>query len=125
MMLARTILVLALAMALRGVPSVSSGTADGAAAEPSLDGTTVTVAAGLAAVTIGGIVLLVTRRRGAGRQMSPAAQRRAADIEENVTAALTRRTLHRGRLRLDDEVMSGPGRAPITPSRTRAKRASR
>ena len=123
-MLARTILVLALAMALRGVPSVSSAPADGAAAEPSLDGTTVTVAAGVAAVTIGGIVLLVTRRRGTGRQMSPAAQRRAEAIEEDVTAALTRRTLHRGRLRLDDEVMSGSRRAPSPATRARAKRRS-
>ena len=100
-------------------------TADGAAAEPSLDGTTVTVAAGLAAVTIGGIVLLVTRRRGTGRQLSPAAQRRAEAIEENVTAALTRRTLHRGRLRLDDEVMSGSRRPPPAASGARAKRRSR
>lgn len=124
-MLPHVILVLALATALSGVPSMASATADGAAAEPALDGTTVTVAAGLAAVTIGGIVLLVTRRRGAGRQMSPAAQRRAEAIEENVTAALTRRTLHRGRLRLDDEVMSGPRRAPSSASRPRAKRRSR
>jgi len=124
-MLPRAILVLALAMALRGVPSMASGPADGAAAEPSLDGTSVTVGAGVAAVTIGGIVLLVTRRRGAGRQMSPAAQRRADAIEENVTAALTRRTLHRGRLRLDDEVMSGARRAPAPASRGRAKRRSR
>lgn len=124
-MLSPTILVLALATALSGVPSMASAPADGAAAEPSLDGTTVTVAAGVAAVTIGGIVLLVTRRRGAGRQMSPAAQRRAEAIEESVTAALTRRTLHRGRLRLDDEVMSGARRAPAPSSRARAKRRSR
>jgi len=122
MMLARTILVLALAMALRGVPSVSSAPADGAVAESSLDGTTVTVAAGVAAVTVGGLVLLAARRRGTGRRTSPAAQRRAEAIEENVTAALTRRTLHRGRLRLDDEVMSGAGRAPSPVSRARAKR---
>ena len=123
-MLPHAILVLALATALSGVPSMASAPADGAAAEPSLDGTTVTVAAGLAAVTIGGIVLLFTRRRGAGRQMSPAAQRRADAIEENVTAALTRRTLHRGRLRFDDEVMSGSRRAPSPASRARAKRRS-
>jgi membrane protein implicated in regulation of membrane protease activity len=124
-MLTPAILVLAFATALSGVPSMASATADGAAAEPSLDGTTVTVAAGLAAVTIGGIVLLVTRRRGTGRRLSPAAQRRAEAIEENVTAALTRRTLHRGRLRLDDEVMSGAHRAPAPASRARAKRRSR
>ncbi len=124
MMLSPAILVLAFATALSGVPSMASA-ADGAAAEPSLDGTTVTVAAGVAAVTIGGIVLLVTRRRGAGRQMSPAAQRRAEAIEEYVTAALTRRTLHRGRLRLDDEVMSGSRRPPPVASRARAKRRSR
>jgi len=118
----RAILVLALATALSGVPSMASAPADGAAAEPAFDGTTVTVAAGLAAVAIGGIVLLVARRRGAGRQMSSAAQRRAEAIEENVTAALTRRTLHRGRLRLDDEVMSGSRRAPSPASRARAKR---
>lgn len=100
---------------------MASAPADGAA-EPAFDGTTVTVAAGLAAVAIGGIVLLVARRRGAGRQMSIAAQRRAEAIEENVSAALTRRTLHRGRLRLDDEVMSGSRRAPSPASRARAKR---
>ena len=120
-MLSPAILVLALATALSGVPSMASAPADGAAAELSLDGTTVTVAGGLAAVTIGGIVLLVTRRRGR-RQMSPAAQRQAEAIEENVTAALTRRTLHRGRLRLDDEVMSGSRRAPSRVSKARAKR---
>ena len=124
-MLSPAILVLALATALSGVPSMASAPADGAAGEPSLDGTTVTVAAGVAAVTIGGIVLLVTRRRGAGRQLSPAAQRRAEAIEENVTAALTRRTLHRGRLRLDDEVMSGARQAAAPSSRARAKRRSR
>lgn len=124
-MLSRAILVLALATALSGVPSMASAPAEGAAAEPALDGTAVTVAAGVAAVTIGGVVLLVTRRRGAGRQVSPAAQRRAEAIEENVTAALTRRTLHRGRLRLDDEVMSGAHRAPAPSSRARAKRRSR
>lgn len=124
-MLSPAILVLALATALSGVPSMASAPADGAAAEPSLDGTTVTVAAGLAAVTIGGIVLLVTRRRGAGRRISPAAQRRAEAIEENVTAALTRRTLHRGRLPLDEKVMSGSRRALAPTSRARAKRRSR
>ena len=123
-MLPTAILVLTLATALSGVPSMASASVDGAAVEPSLDGTTVTVAAGVAAVTIGGIVLLVARRRGAGRQMSSAAQRRAEAIQENVTAALTRRTLHRGRLRFDDEVMSGPRRAPSPKSRVRAKRRS-
>ena len=124
-MLSPAILVLALATALSGVPSVALAQADGAAAESQLDGTTITVAAGLAALTIGGIVLLVTRRRGAGRRMSPAAQRQADAIEENVTAALTRRTLNRGRLRLDDEVMSGSRRALAPVSRARAKRRSR
>lgn len=124
-MLPTAILVLALATALSGVPSMASAPANAAAAEPSLDDTTVTVAAGVAAVTIGGIVLLVTRRRSGGRQMSLAAQRRAEAIEENVTAALTRRTLHRGRLRLDDEVMSGSRRAPTPASTARAKRRSR
>jgi len=123
-MLSPGILVLALATALSGVPSMASAPADGAAAQPSLDGTTITVAAGAAAVTIGGIVLLLARRRGAGRQMSSAAKRRAEAIEENVTAALTRRTLHRGRLPFDDEVMSGSRRAPPPESRARAKRRS-
>ena len=122
-MLPRATLVLALATALSGVPSMASAAADGATAEPTLDGTTVTVAAGIAAVTIGGVVLLVARRRGTGRQMSSAAQRRAAAIEESVTAALTRRTLHRGRLRFDDEVMSGSRRA-APPERARARRRS-
>ena len=125
MMLSPALLVLAFATALGGVPSMALASADGGAAESSLDGTTVTVAAGLAAVTIGGLVLLATRRRGTGRRLSPAAQRRADAIEENVTAALTRRTLHRGRLRLDDEVMSGARRAaPAPASRARAKRRS-
>lgn len=118
----RAILILALATALRGVPSMASASADGAAAEPSLDGTAVTLAAGAAAVTIGGIVLVVARRRGAGRQTPTAAERRAEATEEKVTAALRRRTLHRGRLRIDHDVVAGSRPAPSRDSMSRAKR---
>ena len=69
------------------------------------------------------ILRIQMRRDNSTSQHS--AQRRAEAIEENVTAALTRRTLHRGRLRLDDEVMSGSRRAPTAASRARAKRRSR
>ncbi len=117
----RAILILAFATALRGVPSMASASVDGAAAEPSLDGTTVTLAAGAAAVTIGGIALVVARRRGAGVHVSSAAERRAEATAEKVTAALTRRTLHRGRLRIDDDVVAGSRRAPSRDSMSRAK----
>jgi hypothetical protein len=113
----RAILILALATALRGVPSVASAAGDGAGAEPSLDGTTVTLAAGAATVTVGGIVLLVARRRRAGDE------RRAAATQERVTAALMRRTLDRGRLRFDDNVVAGSRTAssPTAPSRPKRR----
>lgn len=109
------ILVLALATALSGVPSIASAAADGAVTEASPDATAVTLAAAAAAVTIGGLVVLAVRRRAAGKRMSTA-------TAEKVTAVLTRRTLHRGRLRFDGEVMSGSRQAPSRASRPRAKR---
>ena len=108
-------LVVALATALSGVPSMASAAAAGGAAEASPDATAVTLAAAAAAVAIGGLVLLAIRRRGAGNRMSTA-------TAEKVTAVLTRRTLHRGRLRFDDEVMSGSRQVPARARRTRAKR---
>ena len=118
----RAILILALATALSGVPSMASASPDGAAAEPSLDGNAVRLAAGAAAVTIGGIVLVAARRREAGGQTPSAAERRAEATAEKVSAALTRRTLHRGRLRIDDDVVAGSRPAPSRDSMSRAKR---
>ena len=118
----RAILALALATALRGVPSIASAAVEGAASEPALDGTAITLAAGAAAVTVGGVVMVVARRRYPTGEMATEAERRLEATEEKVAAALTRRTLNRGRLRFDDDVVAGSRRIPSAESTARVKR---
>ena len=104
-MRSRIVLALGLAMALRGVPSFASA-ADVTVPDPgTLDGAVVPIVAGAAAISVAGIVLLVTRSRrpGADLAATAAAERAIEAADDEVTAALQRRTLRRGRIRVDDE----------------------
>lgn len=104
-MRSRFLLALGLAAALRGVPSFASA-ADATVPEPSpLDGAVVPIVAGAAAISVAGIVLLVARSRrpGADPAATAAAERAIEAADDGVTAALQRRTLRRGRMRVDDD----------------------
>jgi hypothetical protein len=104
-MRSRILLALGLATALRGVPSFASA-AGATAPEPSpRDGAVVPIVAGAAAISVAGIVLLVSRSRRPGTDPSATAEAERAieAADDKVTAALQRRTLRRGRMRVDDE----------------------
>jgi len=68
----------------------------------------ITLVAGAVAATVAGIVLLVARRRASGTGMT-GEERAVEATDQVVNAALARRTLSRGRLRFDDDVMAGSG----------------
>lgn len=122
-MVPRMFLVLALTTALGGAPLSAAGPTDAVAGEPPTNAAVVTLAVGAAAVTLAGIVLLVARRRGSAS--NAADQERSSEATDQVVrAALTRRTLNRGRLRLDDDVMAGSPPAPSPESTERASRSS-
>jgi hypothetical protein len=74
---------------------------------PAWDGAVIPVAVVVVAVTLAAVALLVTGRR-AGPDVPSAAVEPA---EDHVAAALQRRTLRRGRLRLDD-AMGDAGETP-------------
>lgn len=119
MMRSRTLLALGLATALRGVPSFASA-ADATAPEPeTLDGAVVPIVAGATAISVAGIVLLVARSRrpGADLAATAAAERAIEAADDEVTAALQRRTLRRGRMRVDDEAGDAVQR-PAPPRRS-------
>lgn len=116
-MRSRILLALLLATALRGAPSFASA-ADATAPEPGTqDGAVGPIVAGAAAISVAGIVLLVARSRrpGAGLAATAAAERAIEAADDEVTAALQRRTLRRGRMRVDDE--AGDAEQRSTPPR--------
>lgn len=115
-MRSRILLAVGLATALGGVPSFASA-ADGTVPEQGpLDGSAVPIVVGAAAISLAGIVMLVTRRRGPRGELAATAAERAIEAaDDEVTAALQRRTLRRGRMRVDDE-QAGPVQ-PIAPRR--------
>jgi hypothetical protein len=118
-MRSRILLVVALASLLRAVPAFASVGADATVPPPAWDGAVVSIAAVVVTVTLAVVALLVTRGRGAGPQVRSAAAELADD---QVAAALQRRTLRRARLRIDDEAMDEAGEnlagsAPARPAR--------
>ena len=100
-----SLLVLALATVLRGVPSFASSLTGGAVPEPAFpSGTFVMLAVGAATTAVVGVVLVVARRYGPGSKVAAAeAERQIEATDKKVTAALNRRTLNRGRVRFDDD----------------------
>ena len=100
-MVPRTYLGLALATALGGEPSFA------VAAEPA----SIALVVGAVAATLAGLVLVVVRRRGSVADAADQ-QRSSEATDQAVSAALTRRMVNRGRLRVDDEVLSGSSSAP-------------
>jgi hypothetical protein len=100
------ILVVGLASPLGAVPALASAGADATVPPPAWDGAVVPIVVVVVAVTLAVVAMLLTRRRGARPQVASAAADRA---EDHVAAALQRRTLRRGRLRLDDEAMHDAG----------------
>lgn len=113
-MMSGSLLLLALATVLRGVSSLMSPLADGAVPEPAfLGGAFVVLAAGAAVTALVGTVLVVARRHGSAAE----AERRIEATDQQVAAALKRRTLNRGRVRLDDEQPAGsPGKSAEKPT---------
>jgi hypothetical protein len=99
----RVLLAMALATVLSGVPSFASA-AEVVVAEPSpWEGAAVPLAVGAATATLAGVVLLLAarRRRPSGSTAGTAAI--DATEEEVVAAALQRRTVRRGRVRIEDD----------------------
>ena len=106
-MRSRVVLAIALATVLRGVPSFASAS-EAAVPDPSpWEGATIPLVAGAVTATLAGTVLLVAARR---RTSSGSAAGTAAALgatEDEVAAALQRRTLRRGRVRIEDEPPAG------------------
>ena len=104
------LLILALTTVLRGVPSLASGLSAATVPEPAfvVDATVIMTGAAAVTVVLVGVALAISRRRRPGSQVAiEAAERRSEATDEKVAAALQRRTLSRGRLRIDDDLMSG------------------
>jgi membrane protein implicated in regulation of membrane protease activity len=121
-MRSRIILVVALASLLGAAPAFASAGADATVPPPAWDGPVLPITAVVVvAVTLAVVALLLTRRRDAGPQVASAAAERA---EDHVAAALQRRTLRRGRLRLDDEAMRDAGETPAAAAPARPARRS-
>ena len=104
---------LALATALGGVSSFA------VAAEPA----SIALAVGAVAATLAGVVLLVARRRGSAAGAADQ-QRSSEATDQAVSAALTRRMVNRGRLRVDDEVLTGSSSAPSARAARRSGKRS-
>ncbi|MGH2417047.1 MAG: hypothetical protein ACRDFY_01810 [Candidatus Limnocylindria bacterium] len=112
-MRSRVLLAIAVATVLRGVPSFASA-AEVAIPDPSpWEGAAIPLAAGAATATLAGVVLLLAARR---RTASGSADGTAAAIDatedEAVAAALQRRAVRRGRVRIEDEPSPDPGEPP-------------
>jgi hypothetical protein len=122
-MVPRMFLALALATALGGVPSFAAAATEAIDGEPPSNAAVMALAVGAAAVALAGLVLLVARRRGSASDMADR-ERSTEATDQVVSAALTRRTLSRGRLRLDDDVIAGSPRAASPEATERASRIS-
>lgn len=112
-MRSRVLLAIAVATVLRGVPSFASA-AEVAVPDPSpWEGAAIPLAVGAATATLAGVVLLLAARRRtpSGNAAGTAAAIDATE-EAAVAAALQRRTLRRGRVRIEDEPSPGVGERP-------------
>jgi membrane protein implicated in regulation of membrane protease activity len=118
-MRSRTLLVAALASLLCAVPTLASAGVEATVPSAAWDGALVPIAAVVVTVTLAMLALLVTRRRA---PQVPSAATEAA--EDQVAATLQRRTLRRGRLRLDDEAMQEAGEAIAAAAPARPARRS-
>jgi hypothetical protein len=117
-MRSRSLIALGLATALGGVPSFASAADAALPGASAVDPMAVLIAVGAASAALAAGIVLAARRRRPPAEPGGGATEAARAIEaadDEVTAALQRRTLRRGRIRVDDELAAGNAR-PTRPA---------